>query len=261
MLDHLKQHLTLHYLQSMRAYVAHAGGQNKDVFGLHEEKPMDKEAQQALALAGQMVNQDSEQILAPFMERINALAQKVAQMQQQQQQAAAQSDPTAQALVQTQMAETKRKAEESQARMQMEVQQSQQEYQLQLAELQRKMAELQTKYDTQTKLDANRNATQIAMADINNSSRERVASISAQAALTSDQLNMQHEQDQTAFLASQEAEQDLRQHGLSVQQAAFDQQAQQAQQEVQHAQELEKQQRQYQMDAFTQQPPEGDILG
>jgi hypothetical protein len=267
MLDHLKQHLTLHYLQSMRAYVAHAGGQNKDVFGLHEEKPMDKEAQQALALAGQMVNQDSEQILAPFMERINALAQKVAQMQQQQQQAAAQSDPTAQALVQTQMAETKRKAEESQARMQMEVQQSQQEYQLQLAELQRKMAELQTKYDTQTKLDANRNATQIAMADINNSSRERVASISAQAALTSDQLNMQHEQDQTAFLASQEAEQDLRQHGLSVQQAAFDQQAQQAQQEVQHAQELEKQQRQHQMEAFNQQQqmmqqiPEGDNLG
>jgi hypothetical protein len=263
MLDHLKQHLTLHYLQSMRAYVAHAGGQNKDVFGLHEEKPMDKEAQQALALAGQMVNQDSEQILAPFMERINALAQKVAQMHQQQQQAAAQSDPTAQALVQTQMAETKRKAEESQARMQMEVQQSQQEYQLQLAELQRKMAELQTKYDTQTKLDANRNATQIAMADINNSSRERVASISAQAALTSDQLNMQHEQDQTAFLASQEAEQDLRQHGLSVQQAAFDQQAQQAQQEVQHAQELEKQQRQHQMEAFSQmqQIPEGDNLG
>lgn len=277
MLDHLKQHLTLHYLQSMRAYVAHAGGQNKDVFGLHEEKPMDKEAQQALALAGQMVNQDSEQILAPFMQRINALAQKVAQMQQQQQQAAAQSDPTAQALVQTQMAETKRKAEESQARMQMEVQQTQQDYQLALAELQRKMAELQTKYDTQTKIDSNRNATQIAMADINNSSRERVASISAQAALTSDQLNVQHEQDQTAFLASQEAEQDLRQHGLNVQQAAFDQQAQAAQQQAQHMQELEQQQRQHQVDMFSQQQdqahqagmqqmmqppaPEGDNLG
>jgi hypothetical protein len=262
MLDHIKQHLTLHYLQCMRAYVAHAGGQNKDVFGLHEEKPIDKEAQQALALAGQMVNQDSAQILAPFMQRINALAQKVAQMQQQQQQQAAQSDPTAQALVQTQMAETQRKAQESQAKMQMESQQTQQEYQLQLAELKRKMAELQTKYDTQTKLDANRNATQIAMADINNSSRERIAEINAQMGLTSDQLAMQHEQDTTAFLASQEAEQDIRQHGLSVQQAAFDQQAQMAQQQAQHAQELEQQQRQHQMDALSQmQQPQGDNLG
>ena len=245
MLEHLKQHLTLHYLQSMRAYVAHASGDNKDTMSLHEERPIDKESQQALALAGQMVNQDSQQILAPFMDKINALAQKVSQMQQQQQQAQAQSDPTAQAIVTTQMAETKRKAEESQAKMQMEAGQTQQTYQLDMAELKRKLSELQIKYDTQNKLDANRNATQIAVVDMNNSSRERIAEIAAHAAMTSDQLMMQHEQDQTALAGSQAAQQDIRKHGIDVQQQAMDQQQQQQQQMQQHAQEQQQQAQQH----------------
>jgi len=241
MLEHLKQHLTLHYLQSMRAYVAHASGDNKDTMSLHEERPIDKESQQALALAGQMVNQDSQQILAPFMDKINALAQKVSQMQQQQQQAQAQSDPTAQAIVTTQMAETKRKAEESQAKMQMEAGQIQQTYQLDMAELKRKLSELQIKYDTQNKLDANRNATQISVVDMNNSSRERIAEIAANAEMTSDQIMMQHEQDQTALAGSQAAQQDIRKHGIDVQQQAMDQQHQQQQQMQQHAQEQQQQ--------------------
>ena len=58
-LEHIKQHLTLHYLQSMRNYVAKASG-GKDVLELHQEKPLDKPAQQALALASQMVDQDSQ---------------------------------------------------------------------------------------------------------------------------------------------------------------------------------------------------------
>ena len=111
-LDHIKQHLTMHYLQSMRAYVAHAA-QGKDPFSLNEEKPLDQPAQQAIALASQMVDQDSQQILAPYMQQINALAQKVSQMHEQQQQKAMSSDPTANVIMQTQMAETKRKADES----------------------------------------------------------------------------------------------------------------------------------------------------
>ena len=251
-LDHIKQHLTMHYLQSMRAYVAHASN-GKDTFGLNEEKPMDHKAQQALAIAAQMVDQDSQQIMAPYMPQITALAQKVAQAQQQQQQAAMSSDPTANVIMQTQMAETKRKAEESAAKMQQENATDQQEFKLKVAQLQQKMQELQAKYDTQTKLDANRNATQIAMSDLNNSSRERIAEIGAQAGLTSDQLAMQHEQDQTALMASQEAQADLRQHGLEVQQMAFDQQAQAAQLQAQHAQEAQQQANQHQMDMFSQQ--------
>ena len=232
MLDHLKQHLTLHYLQSMRSYVSHAAG-GKDVFKLHEESPMDAESQQALALAAQMVDQDATQILGQYLPKINELAQKMQQMQQGQQQAAADADPTAQVILKTQTAETQRKAQEAQAKMQLETASQQQEYQIKIAELQQKMQELEAKYKTQSTIDSQRNATNIAMADINNSSRERIAEISAQAQLSQSQLQMQHEQDTTAFMTSQEAASDIRQHGIDIQQQAFTQQAEAAQQQAQ----------------------------
>lgn len=236
MLDHLKQHLTMHYLQSMRTYVSHAAG-GKDVFKLHEESPMDAESQQALALAAQLVDQDATQILGQYLPQINALAQKMQQMQQGQQQAAANADPTAQVILKTQMAETQRKAQEAQSKMQLETTAQQQDYQIKIAELQQKMQELEAKYKTQSTIDSQRNATNIAMADINNSSRERIAEISANAQLTQSQLQMQHEQDTTAYMTSQEAAGDLRQHGLEIQQQAFVQQAEQAQQQAQQAQQ------------------------
>jgi len=230
-LEHIKQHLTLHYLQSMRAYVAQAAG-GRDTLELHQEKPLDIEAQQALALASKMVSQDSQMNMTQYVQQIQGLAQKVAQAQQAQQQAVMSSDPTAQVILQTQMAETKRKTEEAQAKMQLQMQQDKQTYQLKVAELQQKVAELQAKYQTQTAIDSNKNATNIAMADINNASRERVASIQAKAGLTSDQMAMAHEQNLTALEASNQAQTEIRQHGLEVQQQAFQQQAQQVQQQI-----------------------------
>ena len=236
-LEHIKQHLTLHYLQSMRAYVAQAAG-GRDTLELHQEKPLDLEAQQALALASQMVGQDSQMTMMPFVQQIQALAQKVAQAQQAQQQQIAANDPTAQVILKTQMAETERKAAETQARMQQEAAKSAQDYQLKLAELQQKVAELQTKYQTQTAIDSNKNATQIAMADINNASRERVASINANAALTQDQMAMAHEQNLTALEASHQAQQDIRQHGLEVERQQFENQAAQVASEIAARQQM-----------------------
>lgn len=233
-LEHIKQHLTLHYLQSMRACVAQAAG-GKDVLDLHAEKPIDQDAQMALALASKMVNEESMQNMATITQQVNALAQKVAQAQQAQQQAAAAQDPTAQVILKTQMAETQRKASEAQQNLQFEMQKEQQTYQIKVAELQQKIQDLQTKYSTQSQIDSQRNATQIAMADINNSSRERVASIAAQAGLTSDQMAMAHEQNQTALEASHQAQMDINQHGLAIEQQAFQHQAQIAQQAAQQA--------------------------
>jgi len=233
-LEHIKQHLTLHYLQSMRAYVAEAAG-GKDTFNLNQEKPLDLEAQQALAIASSMVSEDANITMQTYLPQINALAQKVQQMQQAQQQQAANADPTAQVILQTQMAETKRKSEEAQSRMQLDMQKDQQTYQLEVAKLQQQMADLQAKYQTQSTIDSQRNATQIAMADLNNSSKERIAEISAHAELTSDQLLMQHEQDQTALMASHEAQADIRQHGIEIDQQNFLHQAQMAQQAAQQA--------------------------
>ena len=230
-LEHIKQHLTLHYLQSMRAYVAQAAG-GKDTLDLHQEKPLDLESQQALALASQMVGEDAQQNLAPYVQQIQALSQKVAQAQQAQQANIAGSDPTAQVILKTQMAETQRKSQESQAKMQLQMQQDQQNYQLKLAELQQKVAELQTKYHTQTVVDANKNATNIAMADINNASRERVAMIAAKQQWDQDQATMAHEQNLTALEASHAAQQDIRQHGLEIEKQQFEQQAQQVQQNI-----------------------------
>ena len=152
------------------------------------------------------------------------------------------ADPTAQVILKTQMAETDRKTKEMQTKMQVEQSRDQQEYQLKLAELQRQVAELQTKYSTQTNLDNQRNATDIALANINNAAKERVALINAQAGFDQVQAQLEADQNLSAMEAINAANQDIRQHGLAVQQQAFDQRAQ----AVQHAIEVEKAQQQHQ---------------
>jgi len=244
-LEHIKQHLTLHYLQSMRAYVAQAAG-GQDTLRLHEEKPLDIEAQQALALASNMVSADANANLAQYVQQISALAQKVAQAQQHQQEAAASADPTAQVLLKTQMAETQRKAQEAQMQLQFDNQRQSQEYQIKIAQLQQKVQELQAKYSTQTSIDSQRNATDIAMANINNAAKERVAMITAKAGIDQTQAQLEADQNMSAMEAINAANQDIRQHGLTVQQQQFDQQAQQVQNQIelqnarqQHAQQMQ----------------------
>ena len=230
-LEHIKQHLTLHYLQEMRGYVAKASD-GKDEFELHKEKPLDADAQKAIALASRMVDNDAKTNLAPYIQQIQALAQKVAQAQQQQQQAAMMSDPTAAVIMQTQMAETKRKQAEAQADMQFEVKKQDQDYQVKIAELQQKVQELQAKYSTQTNIDNQRNATDVAMANINNAAKERIAMIGAKAQMSQQQIALDAQQNQSALEAIAAAEQDIRQHGLAVQQQQFEQQAQQVQNQI-----------------------------
>ena len=231
-LQHIKQHLTLHYLQSVRGYVAQASDNGKDVFDLHQEKPMTQDAQKAIALASQLVNQESQQDLGPYLQQIQQLSQKVAQAQQSQQQTAMMADPTAAVILKTQMAETQRKQAESQAKMQLDLQKAQQDYQLKVAQLQQQVQELSAKYTTQSNIDSQRNATDIAMANINNAAKERVAMISAGAQMDQQQAKLEHEQNMSAMEATMAAEQDIRQHGLEVQQQAFEQQASQVQNQI-----------------------------
>jgi hypothetical protein len=251
-LEHIKQHLTLHYLQEMRGYVSKAAN-GKDEFELHKEKPLDADAQKAIALASRMVDNDAKTNLAPYIQQIQALAQKVAQAQQQTQQAAMMSDPTAAVIMQTQMAETKRKAAEAQASMQLDAKKDQQEYQLKIAELQQKVQELQAKYQTQTSIDNQRNATDIAMANINNAAKERIAMIGANSQMSQQQIALDAQQNQSALEAITAAEQDIRQHGLAVQQQQFEQQAQQVQNQIemqnaqqQHSQQIQQADQQHQ---------------
>ena len=223
-LEHIKQHLTLHYLQSMRAYVAEATG-GEDSLKLNEERPLTLEDQQALALASEMVSQDAQVTFSQAQPMILQLAQKVQQAQKAAAENAAAKDPTAQVLLKTQMAETQRKAQEAQARMQQDMAKQQQEYQLKVAELQRKVQELSTKYGVQSEIDSQKNSTDIALASINNASRERVAAMNAGAQLDGMQMQLEAEQAQSAIQAINTADEDIRKHGLAIEEQAFQKQA------------------------------------
>ena len=248
-LEHIKQHLTLHYLQSMRSYVAQAAG-GEDTLNLHQEKPLDIEAQQALALASQMVSQDSQQNMQEYTQQIQALAQKVQEAEKAKQQAAADADPTAQVILKTQMAETQRKQAETQIKYELMAAKEKQSYDLQVAELERKVVELRNKYEVQTSLDSQKNTTQVALADINNASRERIATINANLALTKDQMALAHEQNVLGLQATQAAQDDLRKHGIKMQQDMFAKEAEKTKMIMQHQVE---QQRMAQQAMFDQQ--------
>jgi hypothetical protein len=218
MLEHIKQHLALHYLQSMRNYVSHAAG-GEDVFKLHEERKLDKEAQAALSAAAQLVNKDSAQSFAPIMPIVSNMVQQVQKTQQAKMQQMAASDPTAQALVQTQMAETKRKTDEAVAKLQLEREKMQMELQDKVRDMQAAVQELQAKLGLEQQLKSQDNAVKVAMADINNSSKERIAEISAKQQLTATEMQQQHAQNQTALEAETQAYADLRAHGIQQAQA------------------------------------------
>ena len=241
LLQHIQQHISLHYLQSMRNYVADAAGGN-DELKLNEERTLDKESQQALAIAAQLVSQQSQQEFASFMPVIQQLAQKAQQAQQQQIEMQALADPTAHVLMKTQMAETQRKAQESQAKLQAQLQEAQENFKIRVAELQQDVQELQVKYSTQTNIDNQRNATNVAMANINNAAKERVAMINIKGQMDQQQSSLEAEQNASALEAIHAANADIRQHGLAVQQQTFEQQAQQ----VQHQLEIQRAQEQHQ---------------
>ncbi len=236
-LEHIKQHLTLHYLQSMRAYVAEASG-GQDTMGLHEEKPLTIEDQKALSLAAEMVSQDAQLTFQAAAPMIQQLAQKVQEAQKAKMEQAAAQDPTAQVILKTQMAETQRKSQEAQAKLQQEMAKHQQDYQLKVAELERKVQELITKFTTDAKINNQKNATNIALANINNASRERVADIQAGAQFDGLQAQLEHEQAMSAIEAINAADQDLRQHGIEVQQQNFQKEAQAVQSMIDSQQKL-----------------------
>jgi len=218
MLEHIKQHLTLHYLQSMRNYVSHAAG-GEDAFKLNEERKLDQAAQEALAMAAQLVNQDAQTTFKGINPIVQQMMQQMQQNKQSQMQSAAMADPTSQALIQTQMAETKRKTEEAQAKFQLEREKMEAEMADKVRDMQAKLAEVQAKLGLQQQLADQDNAAKVAIADINNASKERVAMINADQALSAQQVQQQHSQEMTALEAESQAYADLRKHGLDQDQA------------------------------------------
>jgi hypothetical protein len=113
MLEHLKQHLTLWYLNSMDRYASDALGEPFDILKV---QPVIQEAQKLLAASSQHVHMDTQQQFAGVVPIMQQMIQMIQQLKSQQQP----TDPSVQALVQTQMAETQRKAADNQARLQLD---------------------------------------------------------------------------------------------------------------------------------------------
>ena len=151
----------------------------------------------------------------------------------------AESDPTAQVLMKTQMAETQRKAEEAQMKAQMEIKKQEQDFDIKIVELQQKVDELMAKYNTQSQIDSQKNAKDIALANINNAAKERVAMITTGAEMDQQQRQMEFEQNQTAIQATQTAEQEILKHGIAIEQQVFQQQAQEVQAELERQKQLQ----------------------
>jgi hypothetical protein len=113
MLEHLKQHLTLWYLNTMDKYASDALGESFDILKV---QPIMREAQQLLAASSQHVHQDTQQQFAGVVPVMQQMIQTLQQLKSQQ----APTDPSVQALVQTQMAETQRKTQADQAKIQLD---------------------------------------------------------------------------------------------------------------------------------------------
>jgi hypothetical protein len=113
MLEHLKQHLTLWYLNAMDKYASDALGESFDILKV---QPIIQEAQKLLAASSQHVHMDTQQQFAGVVPVMQQMIQTIQQLKAQQQP----TDPSVQALVQTQMAETQRKAADDQARLQLD---------------------------------------------------------------------------------------------------------------------------------------------
>lgn len=113
MLEHLKQHLTLWYLNSMDKYASDALGESFDILKV---QPIIQEAQKLLAASSQHVHQDTQQQFAGVVPIMQQMIQTIQQLKSQQ----TPTDPSVQALVQTQMAETNRKTQSDQAKLQLD---------------------------------------------------------------------------------------------------------------------------------------------
>ena len=166
-LEHVKQHMTLWYLNQMDGYTSAALDRP---FNVLKVEPILREAQQLLAAAGQHVHQDAQTIFASAKPIIGQAIETIQKTRQQ-----APQDPNVQALVQTQMAETQRKAAKDQL-----------DAKLKTADMQRLMQESDKDLQTRVLMNTEDNLTQ-----------ERIKS----AEITNDAARLQHEQVQTAIEA------------------------------------------------------------
>jgi hypothetical protein len=132
LLEHIKQHLTLWYLQRMNGYV---NKENNKAVQQYEDSRFTASIDKLYALASQHVSMDSEKVFSGIMPVITQMIQSAQQFAPQ-----PQLPPEAKVLQETSMAETQRRAARDQQEMALKGQQHQDEMALANEENELKLA-------------------------------------------------------------------------------------------------------------------------
>jgi hypothetical protein len=185
MMEHIKQHLSLWYLNRMNGYVTKSLGRQPSDYDNPKITPM---ADKLFAGASQNVTLDTSKVFAKVVPIMQQMAQQMQQLKQTQ---TPPMTPEAQVLLQTSMAETQRLTAKDQAENQLAVQKLQNQQQIDGAKLEQN----QNQFDSEQQLTA-------AMETEKNLTQERIES----ARLTRDAAKLQQEQVKTASMLQKEAQ-------------------------------------------------------
>jgi len=142
-IEHIKQHMTLWYLNRMNGYVAQARG-GKPVTN-YEDAKLTGIIDQVFAAVGQHVSLDTSEVFQQIMPQLQALMQRAQQMQKP-----PVLPPDAQVVKDTSMAETQRKQQKDQSDAQFAAQKLQAEQQEHQMDIQAKIAIENAKLSHQT---------------------------------------------------------------------------------------------------------------
>jgi hypothetical protein len=165
-MEHLKQHLTLWYLNRTNGYISKAMGEPLLDYNNAEEKT--SELDKLFGITARHVNLDTQQVFAGILPVIQQMMQQVQQGQPQ-----APMTPEAKVLLDTSMAETQRRTAKDQADIQL----------------------AQKKQQDELMLAQEENQLRLAIAEGDNETKERIES----ARLTRDTAKLQYEQQKTAL--------------------------------------------------------------
>jgi hypothetical protein len=135
LIEHIKQHMTLWYLNRSNGYVAQSrGGKPVDNY---DDPLLTGTIDQLYTAVGAHVTMDTKEVFEQFAPAFQALIQQAQQRQQSQKQML---PPDAQVVKDTNMAETQRKAQDDQARLQLDTQKLQMDMQKHLEDNKTKIA-------------------------------------------------------------------------------------------------------------------------
>ena len=185
MVEHIKQHLSMWYLNRMNGYVVKTLGRQATDYDNPQVTP---EADKLMAIASQHVSLDTQKVFAQVVPELQGMMQTIQKLKQGQ---TPPMTPEAQVLLQTSMAETQRLTAKDQADNQLAVQKLQNQQQLDVAKLKQSQEQFSAEQQLEVAMETEKNLTQ-----------ERIES----ARLTRDAAKLQQEQVKTATQLQNEAQ-------------------------------------------------------